>query len=385
MVLAMRKLIRISRSSAYKQTDRVSSLTIDMVDMLNNIKALKSMDRYGTLVLGLSGLLKRIRRNLITIQFSKQGVIQGSDALIAILAGSMIYAAHSVFAKTLPELMITGIVFFQIISNLTKLQKQLQTAVIIESAYVRTQELITKAEAHREVHSGSLPPKLGAGCKFVNVTFAHGNTAVIENATFDIPANQITVLQGPSGAGKTTLIDLLIGLNTAQRGKILIGGKDITTIDIKAWRQSIGYVPQELVLFHDTIRENICLSNRDISTEAIKAALDQAGARDFIDALPAGIETDVGEMGGKLSGGQRQRIALARALVTNPRILILDEVTSALDPDTEAEIVNNIASLRGRYTIVAITHRPAWTKIADNLYVVANGHVRNPKSKVTKR
>ncbi len=385
MVLAMRKLIRISRSSAYKQTDRVSSLTIDMVDMLNNIKALKSMDRYGTLVLGLSGLLKRIKRNLITIQFSKQGVIQGSDALIAILAGSMIYAAHSVLDKTLPELMITGIVFFQIISNLTKLQKQLQTAVIIESAYVRTQELITKAEAHREVHSGSLPPKLGAGCKFVNVTFAHGNTAVIENATFDIPANHITVLQGPSGAGKTTLIDLLIGLNTAQRGKILIGGKDITTIDIKAWRQSIGYVPQELVLFHDTVRENICLSNRDISTEAIKAALDQAGARDFIEALPAGIETDVGEMGGKLSGGQRQRIALARALVTNPRILILDEVTSALDPDTEAEIVNNIARLRGRYTIVAITHRPAWTKIADNLYTVANGHVRNPKPRATRK
>ena len=385
MVLAMRKLIRISRSSAYKQTDRVSSLTIDMVDMLNNIKALKSMDRYGTLVLGLSGLLKRIKRNLITIQFSKQGVIQGSDALIAILAGSMIYAAHSVLDKTLPELMITGIVFFQIISNLTKLQKQLQTAVIIESAYVRTQELITKAEAHREVHSGSLPPKLGAGCKFVNVTFAHGNTAVIENATFDIPANQITVLQGPSGAGKTTLIDLLIGLNTAQHGKILIGGKDITTIDIKAWRQSIGYVPQELVLFHDTVRENICLSNRDISTEAIKAALDQAGAGDFIDALPAGIETDVGEMGGKLSGGQRQRIALARALVTNPRILILDEVTSALDPDTEAEIVNNIARLRGRYTIVAITHRPAWTKIADNLYTVANGHVRSPKPRATRK
>ena len=385
MVLAMRKLIRISRSSAYKQTDRVSSLTIDMVDMLNNIKALKSMDRYGTLVLGLSGLLKRIKRNLITIQFSKQGVIQGSDALIAILAGSMIYAAHSVLDKTLPELMITGIVFFQIISNLTKLQKQLQTAVIIESAYVRTQELITKAETHREVHSGSLPPKLGAGCKFVNVTFAHGNTAVIENATFDIPANQITVLQGPSGAGKTTLIDLLIGLNTAQHGKILIGGKDITTIDIKAWRQSIGYVPQELVLFHDTVRENICLSNRDISTEAIKAALDQAGAGDFIDALPAGIETDVGEMGGKLSGGQRQRIALARALVTNPRILILDEVTSALDPDTEAEIVNNIARLRGRYTIVAITHRPAWTKIADNLYTVANGHVRSPKPRATRK
>ena len=108
--------------------------------------------------------------------------------------------------------------------------------------------------------------------------------------------------------------------------------------------------------------------------------LDQAGAREFIDSLPDGIETDVGEMGGRLSGGQRQRIALARALVTNPKILILDEVTSALDPETEAEIVSNIASLRGRYTIIAITHRPAWTKIADRLYTISKGHVSSPKT-----
>jgi ATP-binding cassette subfamily C protein len=143
------------------------------------------------------------------------------------------------------------------------------------------------------------------------------------------------------------------------------------------------------MLFHDTIHENISLSNPDISADAVLAALDQAGAGEFINAMPDGIETDVGEMGGRLSGGQRQRIALARALVTNPKILILDEVTSALDPETEAEIVNNIASLRGRYTIVAITHRPAWTKIADRLYTISKGHVSPPKtpskSKSTKR
>jgi ATP-binding cassette subfamily C protein len=182
---------------------------------------------------------------------------------------------------------------------------------------------------------------------------------------------------------------LLIGLNTAQKGKILIGGKPIESVDIKAWRKSIGYVPQELMLFHDTIHENISLSNPDVTTEDVLAALDKAGAGEFIDALPDGIETDVGEMGGRLSGGQRQRIALARALVTNPNILILDEVTSALDPETEAEIVSNIASLRGRYTIIAITHRPAWTKIADRLYTISKGHVSQPKTpprpKSTKR
>jgi ATP-binding cassette, subfamily C, bacterial len=389
LAFAMNSLLRISKRSGYKQTDRVSNLTVDMVDMLNNIKALKSMDRYGLMVQGLSGLLRRIKRSLITIQIAKQGVVQGSDALVVLMTGAGAYAAYTYLDTSLPEMIVTGIVFFQIVSNLTKLQKQLQTAVVIESSYVRTVELIERAEAQKESHTGTAIPKLGAGCKFEDVTFAHGTNPVILKATFDVPANKITVLQGPSGSGKTTLIDLLLGLNTAQSGKILIGKQPIETIDIKSWRQSIGYVPQELMLFHDTIHENISLSNPDISADAVLAALDQAGAREFINAMPDGIETDVGEMGGRLSGGQRQRIALARALVTNPKILILDEVTSALDPETEAEIVSNIASLRGRYTIIAITHRPAWTKIADRLYTISKGHVSSPKtqpkSKSTKR
>jgi ATP-binding cassette, subfamily C, bacterial len=379
ITLAMNTLIRVSKRAGYKQADRISSLTTEMVDMLSNIKALKSMDRYRLLVQGLSGLLRRIKRSLITIQLAKHGVTQGSDALVNIMTGAVAFAAYTLLGSTLPELLVTGIVFFQIVNNLTKLQKQLQTAVVVEGSYVRTIELIKLAEGQKESHGGHAAPELGAGCKFEGVTFAHGSTPVISNATFDVPANKITVLQGPSGSGKTTLIDLLIGLNTVQKGKILIGRQPIEMIDIKAWRQSIGYVPQDLMLFHDTIHENICLSNPDISTEAILTALEQAGARNFIDALPIGIETDVGEMGSKLSGGQRQRIALARALVTNPKILILDEVTSALDPETEAEIVSNIASLRGRYTIIAITHRPAWTKIADRLYTISKGHVSSPK------
>ena len=379
ITLAMNTLIRVSKRAGYKQADRISSLTTEMVDMLSNIKALKSMDRYGLLVQGLSGLLRRIKRSLITIQLAKHGVTQGSDALVNIMTGAVAFAAYTLLGSTLPELLVTGIVFFQIVNNLTKLQKQLQTAVVVEGSYVRTIELIKLAEGQKESHGGHAAPELGAGCKFEGVTFAHGSTPVISNATFDVPANKITVLQGPSGSGKTTLIDLLIGLNTAQKGRILIGGKPIESIDIKAWRQSIGYVPQELMLFHDTISENISLSNPGISAEAIHTALEQAGAKSFIDALPQGIETDVGEMGSRLSGGQRQRISLARALVTKPKMLILDEVTSALDPETETEIVSNIASLRGRYTIVAITHRPAWTKIADKLYTISKGHVSPPK------
>ena len=157
--------------------------------------------------------------------------------------------------------------------------------------------------------------------------------------------------------------------------RILVGETPLTDIDLWAWRGMIGYVPQELNLFHDSIRENITLGDLAITDGDILQALAQAGASDFIAGLAHGLDTDVGEMGGKLSGGQRQRISLARALVTKPDVLILDEVTSALDPATEAEIVANIAGLRGRYTIVAITHRPAWTEIADRLYKVQDGTV----------
>jgi ATP-binding cassette, subfamily C, bacterial len=381
MVYALRTLIKISQRAGYKQTDRVSGLTVNMVDMLGNIKALKSMNRYGDMVQALSSLLKRIKRTLISIHLARQGVSQGSDALTNIMTGVVAYLAHAYFNTSLPELIVIGIVFFQIVNNLNKLQKQVQAAALIESAYVRTQQLIARAESQKETHSGTHAPDIGAGCKFIDVTFAHDKIPVITRATFDIPTNRITILQGPSGSGKTTLIDLLIGLNSAQSGKIFVGRTPIEDINIKTWRQSIGYVPQDLNLFHDTIRENICLSNPEITTDQIMAALEQAGAAEFVKKLPEGIETNVGEMGGRLSGGQRQRIALARALVTNPKILILDEVTSALDPETEAEIVSNIASLGGTYTIVAITHRPAWTKIADRLYTISHGRVSAPKTK----
>jgi ATP-binding cassette, subfamily C, bacterial len=203
---------------------------------------------------------------------------------------------------------------------------------------------------------------------------------VLQNLTIEIPANAITVIQGPSGAGKTTVLDLLVGLLRPQHGRVTIGADDLNTVDMLAWRKNIGYVPQELSLFHDNIRTNITLHDETIAEDAIRLSLSLAGLDTFIDQLPNGIETDVGESGAKLSGGQRQRISLARALVTNPKLLILDEVTSALDPATEDEIVTNIAQLRGRYTIIAITHRPAWTRIADRLYELKNGKATLIKS-----
>jgi ATP-binding cassette subfamily C protein len=170
---------------------------------------------------------------------------------------------------------------------------------------------------------------------------------------------------GPSGSGKTTIIDLVIGLLRPESGEIRIDGVPFDTIDLRAWRRMVGYVPQETVLLHDTVLHNVTLGDPAISQAQARAALEKAGAWDFVRALPDGLGTVVGERGGRLSGGQRQRIAIARALIDAPRLLILDEATSALDGESEAEIIATLRALKHDLTILAITHNESLANAAD--------------------
>jgi len=362
-----------ARKASYRQTDRTTALLSDMVDAIANIKPLKTMHRYEPLLRSVDKTFQKLRKASIRRELAKAGLAQAGTGVFAVLACGGIYIAHSFLHVPFPDLLVSAIILNQVVSAVSRSKSLVQMASLLESSHIRTIELIAEAESNREVNAGRAAPAIGTGCHFEHVDFFHGEQQILHDVSLDIPANAITVLSGPSGAGKTTIIDLLIGLHRAARGQILVGGTPIEEIDLVSWRKQVGYVPQELSLFHSSIRSNLTLGDETITDEAIHAALRQAGAEDFISSLPQGLDTDVGEMGTKLSGGQRQRISLARALVGNPKILILDEVTSALDPRTEAGIVENIAGLRGAYTIVAITHRPAWTQIADRLYRVAHG------------
>ena len=376
------KLVRISRRAGYKQTQRIGIMTSDTVEMLHNMKALKSMHRYGPLTVHMDDVLNKLKRSLYASTLSRNGLTYGNDLLVAILIGSGAYVAHVLAGVPIPQLFVFGVLFFQVVSYASKLQKQIQLAVQYEGAYVSVSDALEKAEASREGASGTLAPDANAELIFDNVDFSHAETPVLKKLNLEIPPQAITVIQGASGAGKTTLLDLLVGLLRPQAGTVRLGNVDLVDNDAQKWRKLIGYVPQELALFHDTIRANITLYDETIAEDAITESLELSGVAAFVSQMPNGLETDVGEFGGKLSGGQRQRISLARALVTRPKVLILDEVTSALDPETEDAIVSNIAELRGRYTIIAITHRPAWTRIADRLYTLENGKAQlQPKAK----
>jgi ATP-binding cassette, subfamily C, bacterial len=373
VALLSSRLVNISRRSGFKQSDRLGTMTTDIVEMLHNMKALKSMYRYGPLLVHMDDVLERLKKSLYTASLSRYGLTYGNDLLVSLLIGGGAYFAHIKAGVSIPELFVFGVLFFQVVSYASKLQKQIQIAAQYEGAYVRVSQALALAQSEKEINQGSLLPDIGKHIAFENVVFSHTEQPVLKGLNIEIPANAITVIQGASGAGKTTLLDLLVGLLRPQAGVVRVGNTSLQELDVVKWRQLIGYVPQELSLFHDSIRSNITLYDETVDDAAVEESLRLSGVQAFVHQLPNGINTDVGEFGGKLSGGQRQRISLARALVTGPKILILDEVTSALDPETENAIVNNIAELRGRYTIVAITHRPAWTRIADRLYTLKDG------------
>jgi ATP-binding cassette, subfamily C, bacterial len=264
---------------------------------------------------------------------------------------------------------------YRIVYSFSKSQTLLQTFTENESGYWRSVAIIDRAREAVETDTGTIVPVMKECCVFERVSFSHGDKPVLDKVDLVISAREITVLQGPSGAGKTTIIDLLTGLYGPTSGRILVDGVDLREISLRSWRSMIGYVPQELSLLHTTIAENITLGDSTIYETQIWQALEISGAAEFIRNLPQGLATDVGEMGSKLSGGQRQRIALARAIVRRPKLLIFDEVTSALDPATERDICRRVNALAGEFTVVAITHRSAWSAIATRLYNVADGRV----------
>ncbi len=220
-------------------------------------------------------------------------------------------------------------------------------------------------------------PKLDNLCgkyEFKNVIFNYDmETHVLNGLNLTVNVGETIALVGESGSGKSTIINLVTGFNLAEKGELLIDGKNITDFDLRSYRKFLSVVPQNTILFSGTVRENITYGNDDYTEEQLSAAISAAQLNEVIAKLPHGLDTSVGEHGAKLSGGQRQRIAIARAIIRNPKVIIFDEATSALDSVTEREIQTAIDNLTRDRTTFIVAHRLSTIKNADKIAVIKDG------------
>jgi len=225
------------------------------------------------------------------------------------------------------------------------------------------------------VASGPPENELRGEIEFRGLSFAYNGTPVLHDVSLHVPEGSSLAIVGPTGSGKTTLVDLIPRVYDAEPGKVLIDGRPIREFPIEFLRRNIGFVPQETFLFSDTIRENIAFGKEDASDAEVREAADAANIAADIEGFPEGYQTVVGERGLTLSGGQKQRTAIARAIIRNPRILILDDALSSVDTHTEDRILNHLREImRGRTTIF-ISHRVSTVRNADRIAVLHGGRI----------
>lgn len=367
--------VSMGRRAGKMQRDSYNTVIRDLVDHLVGVKAIKAMaaeDRFTPMLTGENKSLYRGLRLLVLSNAFVQGLAE--PILVTLMAG-ICFAAFFVIGTDLASLLVVAMALYRMTATVLKLQTQNQGLASNEPFVRAVIRELTDAHAAREVRPGGKRPVFDRAIAVRNLSFAFGDRQVLRRVNLDIPAGEITVLHGMSGSGKTTLVDLITGLYEPAEGVITVDGVPLPECDLTAWRHQIGYVPQELLLFNASVLANVTLRDPGLTEEAAVTALRDAGAWDFVAAMPNGIYTTVGERAQSISGGQRQRLAIARALVRKPRLLILDEPTTALDAESEARICQTLKELARGVAVFAVSHQPAVLAIADRAYRIVAGGV----------
>lgn len=373
ILLALRGLVKTSRKAGKSQTGLMRELLINLSDTLGSVKPLKAMAREDIADSLLRSQATELNAAMEKEVTSRETLRALQEPLLALLAAGGLFAGLVIWKLPMASVMVLIFMVVRVLGLLHKAQQRYHRMVGQESAFWALREAVADAKAQLEPQGGSCQPTLDSRIHFDHVSFTYGGRRILENASVAFEVGAMTTVIGPSGTGKTTVLDLLCALLVPQQGQITVDGVCLADLHRRSWRRMIGYVTQETLLLHDSVLANITLGEPSLTQADAEHALRQAGAWEFVQRLEQGIHTPVGERGGQLSGGQRQRIVIARALAHRPSLLILDEATSALDAESEDDICQTLKALTPGITIIAVSHRPRLIEVADKVVSLVDG------------
>jgi ATP-binding cassette, subfamily C, bacterial len=384
LVVALRRTFRLAYRTGVAMSDASTETLALVTHHVEAIKLVKSFGAEQRTQAAFDGLADRSARVAVDATRAHAGAhvatTAGSATLLALVLFAALIWLHLPAAATL----VLAFLFWRLLPRLMDVQHSLRDAIHELPGYDAVQRVLADAVAAREVTGPvAAAPALtvGEAVRFDGVAFGYpGAAPVLNDVWAEIPAGRITMVTGPSGAGKTTLVDLVLGLLRPTSGRILVDGVLLSGDRLDAWRDVVAYVPQESLFLHDTIRANLLWARPGATDDDVRAALRLADADGFVGRLPRGLDTVVGDRGVRFSGGERQRLSLARALLRRPTLLVLDEPTSALDAESEARVLAVLATLRGTVTTLVVTHRTAPLREADIVYVMDGGRLRRQVS-----
>ena len=373
VMLVLRNFVTMARISAKTLAKHEGRLLSTLIDGLRDIKSNKAMGMQDRLQNYLEQDIEQlaIMRKRIILSSS---VLKNFQEPIQILGiASALFFLAVFWEGRVEELLVLILLFYrtgQRLSIMLIYYQQISTAL---PPFWFVINIINEAKNQREdLYSGSTTSLIDS-ITFDKVSFTYGSKVVLDKVDLEIKAGEFITIVGPSGGGKTTLIDMLLRFNEPDTGVIKIDGKNIKDLNKSSLRAMVGYVPQETVLFYDTIKNNITFGDEKISDEQVRNALKKAGAMSFAEQFPDALNFVVGEHGSRLSGGQKQRLGLARALLHAPELLLLDEPTSALDKTSENDILDTLNDLRRTITIIAISHQQTFVNASDRKFLLEEG------------
>jgi ATP-binding cassette, subfamily C, bacterial len=349
-------------------------------EFLAGLKITKSYVAEDRHVAAFAGAVDEVNDNLLSYVRSQANARLFQEIGAAGAVAIFLWMSAEQLHMPMAEVLVLALILYRLLPLVQSMQQGAQQLLHSAPAAHTIVYLLKACAAARETLHDQ--PRnyfsLRRGIRLEQVGFSHENDGrhAVSDVSFSLKAGSLTVLSGPSGSGKSTLLDLIAGLLRPDKGRIWIDERELTDEMAQTWRASVAYVLQEPFLFHDSIRANLLVAKPGADETELRQALASAGAAAFVDALPGGVDTIVGDRGARFSGGERQRLALARALLRRPSLLILDEPTSSLDEQNEQMVLEGIEGLKGRVTMMLVTHRPERVRSVDQTVRMEHGRLQ---------